>query len=99
MGYFKVLTLTVTPEGGRSPPSLVQTAGGQGSVVTATDRMMGGLSCWMNENPTHGSVSVMYEVTTAGGTGMGTKCIVHWLVTKYKINYHASQKSDRRTFR
>ena len=50
--------------------------------MTSTDRIMGGLSCWMKENPTHGSVSVMYEVTTAGGTGMGTKCIVQWSVIK-----------------
>ena len=63
-----IFILTVTPDTGRSPPFLVQTAVGQGSAVTLTDKTIGGSSCWMKENPRHGSASVAYELTIARGT-------------------------------
>ena len=61
---------------GRAPPSLVQTAVGQGSAVTLTDKTMGGASCWMKVIPTHGSAAMAYVVTIAGGAVRESRCTI-----------------------
>ena len=59
---------TVTPEIGRPPPSRVHTGVEQGSVETLTVRMTGGSSCWMKENPRHGSGATANDVVIVGAT-------------------------------
>ena len=59
---------TVTPEAGISSLSRVHTGVGQGSAETLTVRMTGGSSCWMKENPRHGSGATANVVVIEGAT-------------------------------
>ena len=63
-----VLTVTPVASAARGSPSRVQTAEGQGSAVTLTDRTIEGSSRWMRGIPRQGSGSTRYEETISGLT-------------------------------